>query len=50
MKQLVETIPEFENDLDGVVFYVDGGMRDVLGAGKATFGMHAYFYSDMTFI
>lgn len=46
MKQLVETIPEFENDLDGVVFYVDGGMRDVLGAGKATFGMHAYFYSD----
>lgn len=46
MKQLVEAIPEFIDKLDGVVFYVDGGMREVLGAGKATFGMHAYFYSD----
>lgn len=46
MKLLVDAIPEFLDELDGVVFYVDGGMREVLGAGKATFGMHAYFYSD----
>lgn len=46
MKQLVEAIPEFIQDLDGVVFYIDGGQRLVLGAVKAAFGMHAYFYSD----
>lgn len=46
MQQLLNTIPTFLNELDGVVFYIDGGMREVLGASKATFGMHAYFYSD----
>lgn len=46
MKELLKTIPDFIDDLDGVVFYVDGGMRSVLGTEKATFGMHAYFYSD----
>lgn len=46
MQQLLETIPEFIDELDGVVFFVDGGMRAVLGAEKATFGIHAYFYND----
>lgn len=46
MQQLLDTIPKFLNELDGVVFYIDGGMRSVLGVDKATFGMHAYFYSD----
>lgn len=46
MQELLKTIPTFLNELDGVVFYIDGGMRSVLGAEKATFGMHAYFYSD----
>lgn len=46
MQQLLEAIPEFIDDLDGAVFFVDGGQRPVLGVVKATFGIHAYFYKD----
>lgn len=47
MQKILDLIPEMiEKGLDGVVFYVDGGMRKVLGKNKASFGAHAYFYKD----
>ncbi len=46
MQELLKALPEFQDEVDGMVFYIDGGQRTVLGQVKATFGLHGYFYSD----
>ena len=46
MQELIAALPDFVEKVDGAVFYIDGGQRPVLNKAKATFGMHAYFYSD----
>ena len=46
MQDLLKALPEFMDQIDGAVFYIDGGQRPVMGVDKASFGIHAYFYSD----
>lgn len=47
MEKILSITPELiEKGVEGAVFFVDGGMRHVLGKVAASYGIHAYFFKN----